>query len=71
VSTFERRVRSIFISDIHLGTRGCNATALLEFLREVQTDKLYLVGDVIDLWSMRRSFYWPQEHNNVVRTIFR
>jgi len=62
-------VRSIFISDIHLGTRGCNASALLEFLREVQTEKLYLVGDIVDLWSMRRSFYWPQEHNNVVRTI--
>ena len=68
-STFERRVRSVFISDIHLGTRGCNATALLNFLREVQTDQLYLVGDIIDLWSLRRTFYWPQEHNNVVRTI--
>jgi UDP-2,3-diacylglucosamine pyrophosphatase LpxH len=62
-------VRSVFISDIHLGTRGCNATALLEFLRDVQTENLYLVGDVVDLWSLRKNFYWPQEHNNVLRTI--
>ena len=62
-------VRSVFISDIHLGNRGCNANALLDFLRDVHTDTLYLVGDVIDLWSLRKNFYWPQEHNNVVRTI--
>jgi len=62
-------VRSVFISDIHLGTRGCNAAALLDFLREVHTENLYLVGDVVDLWSLRKTFYWPQEHNNVVRTI--
>ena len=62
-------VRSVFISDIHLGTRGCNATALLDFLREVHTENLYLVGDVVDLWSLRKTFYWPQEHNNVVRPI--
>jgi len=62
-------VRSVFISDVHLGSRGCNATALLSFLREVQTDNLYLVGDIVDLWSLRKTFYWPQEHNNVVRTI--
>ncbi len=62
-------VRSVFISDVHLGSRGCNAAALLSFLREVQTDNLYLVGDIVDLWSLRKSFYWPQEHNNVLRTI--
>jgi UDP-2,3-diacylglucosamine pyrophosphatase LpxH len=62
-------VRSVFISDIHLGSRGCNATALLDFLREVQTDTLYLVGDIVDIWSLRKSFYWPQEHNNVLRTL--
>ena len=62
-------VRSVFISDVHLGSRGCNAAALLSFLREVQTDNLYLVGDIVDLWSLRKCFYWPQEHNNVLRTI--
>lgn len=63
------RVRSVFISDIHLGSRSCNAAALLAFLRDVQTDHLYLVGDIVDLWSLRKSFYWPQEHNNVLRTL--
>jgi UDP-2,3-diacylglucosamine pyrophosphatase LpxH len=62
-------VRSAFISDVHLGSRGCRADALLEFLRSVHMDTLYLVGDIVDIWSLRRSFYWPQEHNNVVRTI--
>lgn len=62
-------VRSVFISDIHLGSRGCNAPALLEFLREVHLENLDLVGDIVDLWSLRRSFYWPQEHNDVLRTI--
>jgi UDP-2,3-diacylglucosamine pyrophosphatase LpxH len=63
------RVRSAFISDVHLGSRGCNAEALLDFLRTVHMDTLYLVGDIVDIWSLRRSFYWPQQHNNVVRTI--
>lgn len=62
-------VRAVFISDIHLGSRGCNAAALLSFLRSVQTDTLYLVGDIVDLWSLRRSFYWPQSHNDVLRTL--
>ncbi len=62
-------VRSVFISDIHLGTRGCNATALLDFLRSVQCDTIYLVGDIVDFWALRRTFYWPQEHNNVLRTL--
>jgi UDP-2,3-diacylglucosamine pyrophosphatase LpxH len=63
------RFRSVFISDIHLGFRGCSAEYLLDFLRSVETDTLYLVGDVIDVWSLRKSFYWPQAHNDVIRTI--
>ena len=63
------RVRTAFLSDIHLGARECRADLLLEFLQRVQMRELYLVGDVIDVWSMRRSFYWPQLHNNVLRTI--
>jgi UDP-2,3-diacylglucosamine pyrophosphatase LpxH len=62
-------VRAVFISDIHLGSRGCNAEALLSFLRSVQTESLYLVGDIVDLWSLRRGFFWPQAHNNVLRTL--
>jgi UDP-2,3-diacylglucosamine pyrophosphatase LpxH len=63
------RFRSIFISDVHLGFRGCSADYLLDFLHSVECDTLYLVGDIIDLWSLKRSFFWPQAHNNVIRTI--
>jgi len=61
--------RTVWISDIHLGFRGCSADHLLDFLRSVQSDYLYLVGDIIDIWEMRKRVYWPQSHNNVVRTI--
>ena len=63
------RFRTVFISDVHLGFRGCNAEYLLDFLRATHTDTLYLVGDIIDMWSLKRSFYWPQAHNDVLRTI--
>lgn len=65
-----RRYRAIFISDVHLGFRGCRADFLLDFLRATESDYLYLVGDIIDIWQMeRKGLYWPQEHNNVIRTI--
>jgi UDP-2,3-diacylglucosamine pyrophosphatase LpxH len=63
------RFRTVFISDVHLGFRGCSADYLLDFLRSIETDTLYLVGDIIDLWSLKKSFFWPQSHNNVIRTI--
>ena len=63
------QVRTAFISDIHLGTRDCRADLVLDFLRRVQPEQLILVGDIIDLWSLRRSFYWPQSHSDVLRTI--
>jgi UDP-2,3-diacylglucosamine pyrophosphatase LpxH len=63
------RVRSVFISDIHLGFKGCSADLLLDFLHHVEMDKLFLVGDIIDVWSMQKNMYWPQAHNNVLRTI--
>lgn len=65
------RVRTAWISDLHLGTPGCQAHALLDFLRDVHCDTLYLVGDVIDGWQLRRSWYWPQAHNDVVQKILR
>ena len=65
------RVRTVFISDIHLGTPGCQAEALLDFLRDVRCDTLYLVGDIIDGWQLRRSWYWPQAHNDVVQKLLR
>lgn len=65
------RVRAVWISDLHLGTPGCQARALLDFLRDVHCDTLYLVGDVIDGWQLRRSWYWPQSHNDAVQKILR
>ena len=66
-----RRYRTGWISDTHLGTRGCNATALLDFLRENDFETLYVVGDLIDIWSLRRGIYWPQQHNDVIQKILR
>jgi UDP-2,3-diacylglucosamine pyrophosphatase LpxH len=63
--------RTVWISDLHLGTPGCQAAALLEFLRTVDCETLYLVGDIIDGWQLRRSWYWPQAHNDVVQKILR
>ena len=61
--------RAVWISDVHLGFKGCKANLLLDFLKSVNSEYLYLVGDIIDVWSMKKSVHWPQEHNNVIRTI--
>ncbi len=61
--------RTIWISDVHLGIRACKAEFLLDFLKQTQSDYLYLVGDVIDLWSMKTFWYWPKLHNDVVQTV--
>ena len=66
-----RRFRAIFVSDLHLGTPGCQAAALLEFLRCTESDYLYLVGDIIDGWQLRRRWYWHQLHNDVIQKILR
>lgn len=63
--------RSLFISDLHLGTKGAQAEALLEFLRDHDAETLYLVGDIIDGWRLRSSWYWPQLHNDVVQKLLR
>ncbi len=65
------RYRTIWISDVHLGTRGCKAHYLLEFLRHTESDALYLVGDIIDGWRMKRSWYWHQTHNDVIQKLLR
>jgi len=65
------RVRTAWISDIHLGTPGCQARHLLDFLRALECETLYLVGDIIDGWQLRRSWYWPQAHNDVVQKLLR
>ena len=67
----ERRYRTLFISDIHLGTRGCQADRLLEFIRHIDADTIYLVGDIVDGWALRSTWYWPQAHNDVVQKLLR
>ena len=64
-----QRVRTLFISDLHLGTPGCQAEALLAFLKAYPSERLYLLGDIIDGWQLRRRWYWPQSHNDVVQKI--
>jgi UDP-2,3-diacylglucosamine pyrophosphatase LpxH len=61
-----RRYRTIWISDVHLGTRGCNAELLIDFLDHTDSDTLYLVGDIIDGWRLKKKFYWPDAHNDVI-----
>ena len=66
-----RRFRTIWISDIHLGTTGCQAARLLEFLQATESETLYLVGDIIDGWQLKRRWYWDQTHNNVVQNVLK
>ncbi len=65
------RYRAVFISDLHLGTPACQAKPLLEFLKQHPSQMLYLVGDIIDGWQLRRKWYWPQAHNDVVQKLLR
>jgi UDP-2,3-diacylglucosamine pyrophosphatase LpxH len=66
-----RHYRAIWISDVHLGTPGCKADFLLDFLRANESDQLYLVGDIIDGWQLKKGWYWKQSHNDVVQKILR
>ena len=65
------RVRSIFLSDIHLGTRACQAERLLDFLRTYDAEYVYLLGDIVDFWSLRRGIYWPPLHNTFVQKMLK
>ena len=66
-----RKVRALFISDVHLGTRNAQADALIDFLRTIDAETIYLVGDIIDFWKVRRGPHWPQAHNDVVQKLLR
>jgi len=66
-----RHFRTIWISDVHLGTRGCKAEFLLDFLRHTDSARLYLIGDIVDGWRMRRAWYWHQTHNDVIQKVLR
>src|SRR5271165_3019680 len=65
------RYRTLFLSDLHLGTRGCQAYLILDMLRHVEADTIYLIGDIIDGWRLRAGWYWPQAHNDVVQKLLR
>jgi UDP-2,3-diacylglucosamine pyrophosphatase LpxH len=65
------RLRTVWISDTHLGTAGCNAELLHDFLHSIKPDTLYLVGDIIDGWKLKRGWYWPPRHNDVIRRILK
>lgn len=63
--------RAIFVSDLHLGSRACQAEAFLNFLKHHDADTIYLVGDIVDFWRMRRAPFWPQSHNDVMQKLLR
>lgn len=67
----ELNYRAIFISDVHLGMRSCQAPALLDFLKHIECEVLYLVGDIVDFWKFRRGPHWPQSHNDVLQKLLR
>lgn len=69
--TPKQRFRTVWISDIHLGTAGCNADMLVDFLHSIECETLYLVGDIIDGWRLRKGWYWPASHNEVVRRVLK
>ena len=63
--------RTVFISDVHLGFHGCQATYLLDFLEHLETETLILVGDIVDLWSLKRALYWPSAHQAVLQALLK
>lgn len=67
----KKKYRTLFLSDIHLGSRGCQAKKLIKFLRSVEADTIYLVGDIIDGWRMKRGIFWPKSHTEVLRIILK
>ena len=66
-----RRYRALFISDLHLGTKACQAEAFLDFLRCHSASRIYLIGDIVDFWRIKRGIYWPQSHNDVLQKLLR
>lgn len=65
------RYRAIWISDFHIGTRRAQTGMLLDFLKYTESDTLYLVGDIIDNWSMQKTWFWDQGHNDVIQKLLR
>jgi UDP-2,3-diacylglucosamine pyrophosphatase LpxH len=69
--TETHRYRTIWISDVHLGTKGCQPELLLDFLKHTESETLYLVGDMVDGWKLKSSWYWPQAHNDIAQKLLR
>jgi metallophosphoesterase superfamily enzyme len=65
------RYRTIWISDLHLGTRRAQADMLIAFLRVTESETLYLVGDIVDNWALKKSWFWEQSHNDVIQKLLR
>jgi hypothetical protein len=63
------RYRTVFISDLHLGTPGCKADCLLDFLQHVESEYLYLIGDVVDGWRLKKRWFWPERHSQVLQSL--
>jgi UDP-2,3-diacylglucosamine pyrophosphatase LpxH len=70
-ASLTKRYRTLFISDVHLGTKACQAHSLIDFLRLYDADTYYLVGDIVDFWRIRRTPHWPQTHNDVIQKLLR
>jgi UDP-2,3-diacylglucosamine pyrophosphatase LpxH len=66
-----RQYRALFVSDLHLGTKASQAAAFLDFIKSCEADRIYLVGDIVDFWRIRRGVYWPQDHNDVLQKLLR
>ncbi|MBO6726474.1 MAG: UDP-2,3-diacylglucosamine diphosphatase [Rhizobiaceae bacterium] len=66
-----RRFRTLFISDVHLGSKPAKADYLVDFLRHHEADTIFLVGDIVDGWRLKRSWHWPQKHSDVVQKLLR
>ena len=65
------RYRTVFVSDLHLGSRGCRSDFLADFLEQLSCEKLFLVGDIIDGWRLRKAWYWDANHDRVVRAVLK
>jgi UDP-2,3-diacylglucosamine pyrophosphatase LpxH len=70
-NTGVKRYRALFVSDLHLGTKSCQAESFLDFLRCHDASRIYLIGDIVDFWRIRRGIYWPQSHNDVLQKLLR
>ncbi|MCG8511537.1 MAG: UDP-2,3-diacylglucosamine diphosphatase, partial [Rhodospirillales bacterium] len=70
-ANMKKHYRTVFLSDLHLGFHGSQAREIARLLKRIRCEKLYLVGDIVDMWRLKQRWYWPAEHNDVVRRILK